>query len=109
MSERQSKAVQDRNERTLNELLKNPGNDACADCGARNPRWASFSLGVFLCIRCAGIHRKMGTHISKVKSITMDQWNAEQIDIMRRSGGNSIVNSRINPNNQPRPLTDDEE
>jgi hypothetical protein len=46
-----------------------------------DPRWASYSLGVFLCIRCAGIHRKMGTHISKVKSITMDQWNTEQIDV----------------------------
>jgi stromal membrane-associated protein len=45
------------------------------------PRWASYSLGVFLCIRCAGIHRKMGTHISKVKSITMDQWTMEQIEV----------------------------
>lgn len=47
-----------------------------------DPRWASYSLGVFLCIRCAGIHRKMGTHISKVKSITMDQWTSEQIEVM---------------------------
>lgn len=46
-----------------------------------DPRWASYSLGVFLCIRCAGIHRKMGTHISKVKSITMDQWTSEQIEV----------------------------
>lgn len=47
----------------------------------KDPRWASYSLGVFLCIRCAGIHRKMGTHISKVKSITMDQWTSEQIEV----------------------------
>ncbi|KAK4519854.1 THO2 plays a role in transcriptional elongation [Mucor velutinosus] len=111
MSERQSKSVQDRHERMLNEIVKNPSNEHCADCGAKNPRWASYSLGVFLCIRCAGIHRKMGTHISKVKSITMDQWTSEQIEMMRTSGGNIAVNSKINPNpgNNPRPLAQDDE
>ncbi|CAO0799092.1 unnamed protein product [Mucor circinelloides] len=111
MSERQSKSVQDRHERMLNEIVKNPGNEHCADCGSKNPRWASYSLGVFLCIRCAGIHRKMGTHISKVKSITMDQWTSEQIEMMRKSGGNIAVNSKINPNpgNNPRPLAQDDE
>ena len=33
-----SKRHQARNERTLQELIKTvPGNDRCADCGARNP------------------------------------------------------------------------
>ncbi|KAF1805820.1 hypothetical protein FB192DRAFT_1067567 [Mucor lusitanicus] len=111
MSERQSKSVQDRHERMLNEIVKQPGNEHCADCGSKNPRWASYSLGVFLCIRCAGIHRKMGTHISKVKSITMDQWTSEQIEMMRTSGGNIAVNSKVNPNpgNNPRPLAQDDE
>ncbi|KAL9551424.1 hypothetical protein MBANPS3_004268 [Mucor bainieri] len=111
MSERQSKSVQDRHERMLNEIVKQPGNEQCADCGSKNPRWASYSLGVFLCIRCAGIHRKMGTHISKVKSITMDQWTSEQIEMMRTSGGNTAVNSKVNPNpgNNPRPLAQDDE
>ncbi|KAI8390278.1 hypothetical protein BD560DRAFT_380506 [Blakeslea trispora] len=111
MSERQSKAVQERHERILNEIVKRPENEFCADCGARNPRWASYSLGVFLCIRCAGIHRKMGTHISKVKSITMDQWSMEQIEIMRNSGGNTVVNQKINPNpaNHPLPITQEDD
>ncbi|KAI9473921.1 MAG: hypothetical protein EXX96DRAFT_508852 [Benjaminiella poitrasii] len=111
MSERQSKAVQGKHERILNEIAKKPGNETCADCGAKNPRWASYSLGIFLCIRCAGIHRKMGTHISKVKSITMDQWTMEQIETMRNAGGNDVVNSKINPNpgSHPRPLAADDE
>ncbi|KAI9257626.1 putative GTPase activating protein for Arf-domain-containing protein [Sporodiniella umbellata] len=109
MSERQSKSIQDRHERILNELAKRPGNDLCADCGSKNPRWASHSLGVFLCIRCAGIHRKMGTHISKIKSITMDQWSSEQIDVMRNSGGNTAVNITINPSNQSIPLASDDD
>lgn len=48
------------------ELLKEEENKYCADCEAKQPRWASWNLGVFLCIRCAGLHRNLGVHISKV-------------------------------------------
>uniref|UniRef100_A0A8C0QXU5 Small ArfGAP 1 n=1 Tax=Canis lupus dingo TaxID=286419 RepID=A0A8C0QXU5_CANLU len=43
------------------------------------PRWASWNIGVFICIRCAGIHRNLGVHISRVKSVNLDQWTPEQI------------------------------
>lgn len=45
------------------------------------PRWASWNLGVFICIRCAGIHRNLGVHISRVKSVNLDQWTSEQIQV----------------------------
>lgn len=45
------------------------------------PRWASWNLGVFLCIRCAGIHRNLGVHISRVKSVNLDSWTPEQISV----------------------------
>lgn len=38
-------------------------------------------LGIFLCMRCAALHRKLGTHISKVKSLSMDSWNNDQVDV----------------------------
>jgi hypothetical protein len=56
-----TKASAERYGRQVLELVRAPGNDACADCGARAPRWASWSLGVFICVQCAGVHRKMGT------------------------------------------------
>jgi hypothetical protein len=43
-----------------------------------------IQLGVFLCMRCAAIHRKLGTHISKVKSLSMDSWSNEQVEVCSR-------------------------
>jgi hypothetical protein len=38
-------------------------------------------LGIFLCVRCGSLHRKLGTHISKVKSLSMDSWTVDQVDV----------------------------
>ncbi|KAK2795858.1 hypothetical protein FQN51_000341 [Onygenales sp. PD_10] len=99
-----SKRQQARNERALQELIRSvPGNDRCVDCQARNPGWASWNLGVFLCMRCAALHRKLGTHISKVKSLSMDSWSSDQVDNMKRNG-NVVVNKIYNPRNVKPPI-----
>ncbi|KAJ5674843.1 uncharacterized protein N7477_004777 [Penicillium maclennaniae] len=49
------------------------GNKWCADCGSSSKvEWVSINLGVILCIECSGIHRSLGTHISKIRSLTLD-------------------------------------
>ena len=55
----------------------------CADCGAGDPEWASVSFGIFICVACAGIHRHLGTHISRVKSLKLDDWTADQVQEMQ--------------------------
>lgn len=76
----------------LKQLLKEDANRTCADCKvSKNPRWASWNLGCFICIRCSGIHRSMGTHISKVKSVDLDAWTDDQIENMVK-WGNANVN-----------------
>ncbi|KAJ7102599.1 hypothetical protein B0H15DRAFT_898959 [Mycena belliarum] len=88
---RQDKATTDRFTKTLRELVKRPENKLCADCKRNDPRWASWNLGVFLCIRCSGIHRGMGTHISKVKSVDLDTWTPEQMQSIQK-WGNRLAN-----------------
>ena len=75
------------NRATLKSLVKLESNKSCADCKRnKHPRWASWNLGVFVCIRCSGIHRGMGTHISRVKSVDLDSWTDEQTQSMLRWG-----------------------
>ncbi|XP_059928999.1 stromal membrane-associated protein 1 isoform X1 [Gadus macrocephalus] len=66
----------------LSKMLREEENKYCCDCEAKGPRWASWNLGVFMCIRCAGIHRNLGVHIARVKSVNLDQWTPEQIQSM---------------------------
>ncbi|KAJ7391113.1 Stromal membrane-associated protein 1 [Desmophyllum pertusum] len=74
------------NQTILTDLLKEEENRYCSDCGAKGPRWASWNLGVFLCIRCAGIHRNLGVHISRVKSVNLDSWTPEQMESIQQWG-----------------------
>lgn len=87
----QDKATTERHARILRELVKRSENKVCADCKHNDPRWASWNIGVFLCIRCSGIHRGMGTHISKVKSIDLDAWTPEQMENIQK-WGNRLAN-----------------
>jgi len=77
--------------RNAMQLLEIPGNEVCADCNAEGPQWASINFGVTLCIECSGIHRSLGVHITKVRSITLDTWEPEILKVMAELG-NSIVN-----------------
>nr|XP_057935572.1 BAR_ACAPs and ArfGap_ACAP domain-containing protein [Doryrhamphus excisus] len=71
--------------------LQGAGNHRCCDCGQEDPRWASVNLGVTVCIECSGIHRSLGVHLSKVRSLTLDSWEAEQLKLLCVLG-NDVVN-----------------
>uniref|UniRef100_A0A8C1IF03 ArfGAP with GTPase domain, ankyrin repeat and PH domain 2 n=1 Tax=Cyprinus carpio TaxID=7962 RepID=A0A8C1IF03_CYPCA len=68
------------------------GNDLCVDCGAPNPTWASLNLGALICIECSGIHRNLGTHLSRVRSLDLDDWPSELTKVLAAIG-NHMANS----------------
>ncbi|GAB5037316.1 Hypothetical protein NocV09_07200040 [Nannochloropsis oceanica] len=78
--------VQADNKKRLENLLKQPDNQVCADCPERGPRWASATMGTFICIKCSGIHRNLGVHISFVRSVNLDEWKTEHVEQMERWG-----------------------
>nr|XP_036864770.1 arf-GAP with dual PH domain-containing protein 1 isoform X1 [Manis javanica] len=74
--------------RAVLELLQRPGNSRCADCGAPDPEWASYTLGVFICLSCSGVHRNI-PQVSKVKSVRLDTWEEAQVEFMASHGNNT--------------------
>ncbi|KAJ5495746.1 Arf GTPase activating protein [Penicillium diatomitis] len=87
MSRRATPGQAAQNSQVIKSLLKLECNKICADCKRnKHPRWASWNLGIFICIRCSGIHRGMGTHISRVKSVDLDAWTDEQLQSVVRWG-----------------------
>jgi len=81
--EEELEAIHERNWYYLDALSER---STCAECGKPNPRWASYSLGILICIHCSGIHRSLGTHISKVRSLDLDEWNDDQMRAIREIG-----------------------
>ncbi|XP_016665743.1 ADP-ribosylation factor GTPase-activating protein AGD2 isoform X4 [Gossypium hirsutum] len=91
-------------------LREIPGNDVCAECNAHEPDWASLNLGILLCIECSGVHRNLGVHISKVRSLTLDVkvWEPSIVELFRTLGnaycnsiweGSLLKNERVDESN----------
>uniref|UniRef100_A0A4W4FZZ4 Arf-GAP with coiled-coil, ANK repeat and PH domain-containing protein n=1 Tax=Electrophorus electricus TaxID=8005 RepID=A0A4W4FZZ4_ELEEL len=78
-------------EGALQKVMAIAGNSTCCDCDQLEPKWASINLGITLCIQCSGIHRSLGVHFSKVRSLTLDTWEPELLKLMCELG-NGVIN-----------------
>jgi hypothetical protein len=79
-------------EASLKFLRSIPGNNACVDCGAQDPQWASISYGVLVCLKCSGRHRSFGVSHSIVKSLQLDTWEHSLSVLKMLEGGNAQWN-----------------
>ena len=75
------------------EILKKGENSKCVDCGAENPKWASMNNGVFLCLKCAGIHRSFGMSVSLIRSLQIDSWTEKQLLYLTKGGNINFKNN----------------
>ncbi len=86
------------------ELLKDEMNLKCFDCARSPAHWASVNNAIYLCLNCAGEHRGYGVSVSYVRSITIDTWNDNQINMMKFGGSRNLkellevyaVDSKVN-------------
>lgn len=95
--------------RPTSDLLSLSNNFNCCDCRSPDPKWASINLGITLCIECSGIHRSLGVHVSKVRSLTLDDWEPTWIHILTRLGNlnvNSVFEAQIPEDSTLRPVHD---
>lgn len=85
------------------------GNCWCADCGSGSKvEWVSINLAIILCIECSGIHRSLGTHISKVRSLTLDitSFTPDIVELLLLVGNrvaNMVWEGKLDPTMKPGP------
>jgi len=70
-------------------------NKYCADCNACSPEWVSINIGVVICYDCCSVHRDMGCHISKVRSLMLDDLHVDVLRYIVQIGGNSKLNQLL--------------
>ena len=81
-------------------IVQIESNQICNDCGKNNPHWCSITNAVFICPACVRTHKKFNKKISMIKSLEVDDWSKDEINILKL-GGNERFNKLIKSYNIP--------
>lgn len=85
------KKQEDKNLKVLRELVTQPQNKKCFDCGQRGPTYVNMTIGAFVCTSCSGFLRGLNPP-HRIKSISMASFNSQDIEFLQ-SHGNEVCRS----------------
>lgn len=74
----------------FSKLRQKPQNNQCFECKTNESSWCSVNHGIFLCLKCAGLHRGLGVHLSFVRSLNMDSFTPKQLAMMSVGGNQAL-------------------
>ncbi|KAL3844134.1 hypothetical protein ACJIZ3_001537 [Penstemon smallii] len=75
---------EDKTEKTIRGLLKEPENRRCINCNSLGPQYVCTTFWTFVCTNCSGVHREFS---HRVKSVSMAKFKPEEISDLQ-AGGN---------------------
>ncbi|XP_071507946.1 arf-GAP with Rho-GAP domain, ANK repeat and PH domain-containing protein 1-like [Diadema antillarum] len=96
----------------LHKVWENDANRLCADCNMSDPDWCSLNFGIVVCKKCSGIHRQLGVHVSKVRSLKMDvkAFTDTALEVFLAVGNelsNAFWERNLDPHLPVKPMPDD--
>ena len=80
-------AKQETPDDVIRQLQKLPPNKRCCDCNSKLPSCVNLTVGSFVCMACAGIHREHG---ARVKGVGHSSFTAEEAGRLRTTDNEKI-------------------
>ena len=74
----------------LQHIISTNGNDKCVECGEANPKWVSFPSSVFVCGKCARLHKSF-TKPQRILSVEVAQFTDHEIKLLSLGGNNRFI------------------
>ena len=76
---------------TIQNIASLSGNNKCLECGYDNPNWVSFPFSVFVCPKCARLHKNFKKPF-KIKSIEVSDFSEYEIKLLSIGGNSRYLN-----------------